>query len=67
MAINYVCSKCKSPEVLFDAYAMWDINKQEMIVQTTFDNTVCEPCGGECKVEKVQLEDTPTQGESLEE
>jgi hypothetical protein len=33
-----------------NAYAIWSIPDQEWELLTTFDNTDCEACGGECSV-----------------
>lgn len=45
-----VCSKCGSDDVLADAYAKYDADTMQYSLTTTFDNWVCEPCGGECSV-----------------
>ena len=42
------CTECGSHDILCDAYASWDIDAQEWVLLNTFDNSVCEDCGGEC-------------------
>lgn len=46
-----VCSTCGSEEVRRDAYASWNTKTQEWELITTFDNTDCEQCGGQCSLE----------------
>ena len=36
------CTECGGNNVLRDAYAEWDIGKQEWILQNVFDHSVCE-------------------------
>jgi DNA-directed RNA polymerase subunit RPC12/RpoP len=55
--IKYVCTQCGSDNVLFDAWAAWNEEKQEMELVTTFDDTYCEQCGGECKVKEIEMEE----------
>lgn len=46
-----VCSECGSDDVKADAYAEWRVDLQEWQVQNTFDKgSVCEDCGGECRL-----------------
>lgn len=51
-----ICTACGSAEVRSDAYAEWDAENQCWSLVTTFDNTDCENCGGECRVEWVGLD-----------
>lgn len=48
--IKYVCKKCGSDDLRYDAWAEWCIEKQEMILSATFDYCWCERCQGEAKV-----------------
>lgn len=50
-----VCTHCGSSEVLLDAYAVWDMEKQAWVLQNTFDAAVCEICDGECNVKMVEV------------
>lgn len=42
-----VCTECGSDDVRCDAYAIWDIEAQDWVLLTTFDNTDCEKCGAD--------------------
>lgn len=48
MKKQFICSFCGSPNIAFDAYAEWNPEIQKMELRTTFDNTTCDDCGGEC-------------------
>lgn len=52
-----VCSDCGSEEVLFDAWARWNYEKQEFELDSTFENTHCEKCEGECSVNGIEEPD----------
>jgi hypothetical protein len=51
-----ICTECGSADVRADAYAEWDAENQCWSLVTTFDNTDCENCGGECSIEWVNLD-----------
>lgn len=53
--VTYICSECHGNDVLVDAYAEWDEEAQEFVLQSTFDQAVCETCGGETTLEEVEL------------
>lgn len=44
---HYVCHHCKSPNVLFDAWAEWDYESQSYKLHSEFDNAHCQDCEGE--------------------
>ncbi|ESQ75196.1 hypothetical protein ABAC402_11035 [Asticcacaulis sp. AC402] len=46
MAIRIICADCGSDRILKDAYAEWDIETQEWVLSTTFDDNLCDACGG---------------------
>lgn len=46
-----ICSECGSDDVLMDAYARWDVDAQEWVLNSTHDDTVCERCEGECSLD----------------
>jgi hypothetical protein len=48
--VKMVCAACGSDDVRRDAYAVWSVPNQAWELLTTFDNTDCEKCGGECSV-----------------
>jgi len=54
--MKMVCSTCGSDDVLADAYAEWDVGKQEWTVQNVFDKGhVCNVCDAECSIDEVPL------------
>lgn len=61
MKIKKACSQCGSEDVLFDAYARWDYEKQEFVLDDpTFicnSNTLCESCNGECGINETKIEE----------
>lgn len=40
-----VCRSCQSDDVVFDATARWDAEKQEYTHADTFDHVWCQHCG----------------------
>lgn len=48
--VKMVCTTCGSDDVRRDAYAIWSVPEQKWELLTTFDNTDCENCGGECSL-----------------
>lgn len=51
-----ICRACKSDDVRADAYAEWNVEKQEWEISATFDKgAVCETCGGETRLEWVNI------------
>ena len=46
-----VCNRCGSDAVLVDAYAEWDMDAQDWTLQNTFQQAVCEACGGETSLD----------------
>lgn len=48
-----VCRSCGGSDIRADAYAEWDTDAQDWDLSTTFDDFVCEDCGGETKVDWV--------------
>jgi hypothetical protein len=60
--IRLVCERCGSDDVRADAYASWDVEKQDWVLCAAFDNKVCE--SEECQGEErslVELEITPAE------
>ena len=39
-----VCGNCGSDNIVFDAYARWNEDKQEFEVSNVFDWCMCEDC-----------------------
>ena len=53
-----VCDECGSDEVSRDAWADWDIEKQEWVLGAVFDDARCHKCG--CETSLVEVELAPT-------
>ena len=53
MRIKIVCSKCKSENVMRDAWAVWDVATQEWVLGSVFDQGFCDTCEGEESLEEV--------------
>ena len=51
-----ICSECGSDNVLADAYARWNSEKNDWELDSTFDSYYCNECEGECSVEDVEIE-----------
>ena len=58
-----VCSRCGSDAVLLDAYAEWDMEKQDWVLQNVFQDAICEDCEGEASLDWVDV--TPEASDSL--
>ena len=51
-----ICRTCKSDDVRADAYAAWNVEKQEWEISATFDKgAVCEDCGEETRLEWIKV------------
>lgn len=48
--ITKVCSVCGSEDVKLDAFAAFDVEKQQWELSATFDDAYCESCDGECTI-----------------
>ena len=42
--VQMICSHCGSEEVKRDAWAEWDVEKQDWVLSSVYDNTYCEGC-----------------------
>jgi hypothetical protein len=56
--IAIVCGTCGSDEVSRDAWADWDIGRQEWALRTVFDQGFCHRC--DCESRLIDVELTPT-------
>ena len=59
--INYVCTECGSDAVLNDAYAEWNVERQEFELSSTYNAWICEDCDGETNVKEqatISLDET---------
>ncbi len=43
------CRSCGSTEILRDAYAIWDVDRQEWVLNSCYDLYRCENCEEESK------------------
>jgi len=53
MKVDIKCGHCGSTEILWDAYATWNAEKQRMELESTFDMAFCRGCDGETKVVEI--------------
>lgn len=44
MAITIVCKDCGSDDVSRDAWAGWDLERQDWVLQAVFDAGFCQRC-----------------------
>jgi len=52
-----VCDECSGENVVSDAYAEWDVDRQDWIVANTFDKgAFCSDCDGECRIVEEVIE-----------
>lgn len=58
MKTVYACTKCGSTDVYSDAWAA--MNSDDVLI---FDASFCMNCDGECRVEKVEIEEGEGRGE----
>ena len=43
--VAYICDDCGSPNILFDAWAVWDCSNQRMAYHSLGDGHLCMDCG----------------------
>lgn len=53
--IKYICRHCRGDNLLIDAYARWDVDAQDYVITSVFDNVECVDCGGETRAIEVSL------------
>ena len=56
-AMRIVCSWCGSADVSRDAWASWDIDRQEWVLGAVFDDGFCHAC--ECARGLEEVADAP--------
>lgn len=54
-----VCSACGSEDVTKDAWAEWDIEKQDWVLQNVYDDTFCQTCEESQKVNWLPVKPAP--------
>lgn len=56
--VKKVCKHCGSSDVSKDAYAVWDEDKQEWVLDIFHDsNGYCEECNGETTIVDKEIND----------
>lgn len=53
--IAYVCQQCGSNEVVADAWAYWDVDRQDWLLRNTADVAFCGQCEGETSFIEIEL------------
>lgn len=53
------CSRCKSPNVMRDAWAVWNAATQEWELGPIYDHSACDDCGAEGCIEEITPDGTP--------
>lgn len=43
--VEMFCTRCGSTEVVRDAWAEWNKQRQDWVLKTIFDNSRCDACG----------------------
>ena len=54
--VRKVCGTCGSERVTIDAWAAWDVDKQDWVLDDIFDNEYCRDCEGETRIETEEIE-----------
>jgi hypothetical protein len=54
--LKYICASCGSENVVWDAWANWDFEKQQTVLENSFDQAFCCDCDGDCKTIEVEVE-----------
>jgi len=63
---TYVCTKCGSDSVSLEGFINWNVAKQEYEVSDLCDKGhSCAVCDGECRVEQLELPETPEEALNL--
>ena len=57
MRVNYVCNRCGSSDVCRDAWAGWDTENQEWVLDNVFDYAYCGQCESETTLVEAELKD----------
>ena len=53
--VTYVCETCGSGHVARDAWAQWDVERQEWVIGAAYDYSYCHRCEADAKLEEVEL------------
>ena len=52
---KYICTRCGSDRIVWDAWACYNPETQQMELENHFDFTFCKECDGECSTAKEYL------------
>ena len=55
---KWTCDTCGSEDLVSDAVAVWDKEKQEWVMQDVCEFTYCGECEEECRCSEEEIEDT---------
>lgn len=50
--IRMVCARCGSEMVTREAWAEWDVNKQEWVLGAIHEDAFCHHCEGKTRIEQ---------------
>lgn len=53
--VDMRCPECGSFNVLKDAYAEWDVDKQEWALHAVYDDCRCDACGCDITPDEVEV------------
>jgi hypothetical protein len=57
--IDIICGTCGGRNVARDAWASWDVARQDWVLGAVFDYGHCHDCEGETRLIEVALEGAP--------
>jgi len=60
--IKKTCTECGTDDLLFDAWAKWDYEKQEHVLVDVYPKAICNNCKGECGVNETETEEDGKSG-----
>ena len=52
---KYICPICGGDNVVSDAWASWDVESQQWVLENTFDQEFCNDCETEVNLQKEYL------------
>ena len=58
MKIDIICPTCGGTNVMRDAWAVWDVDKQEWTLGAVFDAGHCDDCEAERTLDERPIGDT---------
>lgn len=57
MKEDKVCERCGSDNIRLDAWTVWDIEKQEWVLDNVFGDAYCINCEDICYIKDVSIEE----------